>query len=228
MKSINGRRGRAHRAVRSSFLSLESPISILTRAARAIIPSPDELHGPLVPLLLVLTMVTGLVDSVSFLRLGHVSVANMTGNIVSLGFGVADARGFSISASIAAIVVSALTLTPNGEPVRYTLIVLLAVAMGMQNAIARRLGVPDLTTTVLTFTLTGIAADSRWAGGRNPRRRRRIVATGTMFFGAAVGALLAFNVGVSAVLALTVALLGLNGVVAYRVSSSSAAWTAAN
>ena len=33
--------------------------------------------------------------------------------------------------------------------------------MGAQNATARKLAVPDLTTTVLTLTITGIAADSR-------------------------------------------------------------------
>src|ERR1700716_2647860 len=62
--------------------------------------SPD---GPLPPLLLVLTGVTGLVDAVSYLKLGHVFVANMTGNVVFLGFAVADAQDFSIPASLAAI-----------------------------------------------------------------------------------------------------------------------------
>src|SRR2546425_12364646 len=63
----------------------------------------DERHGPLPALLLVLTAVTGLVDAVSYLKLGHVFVANMTGNIVFLGFAVADADDFSIPASLVAI-----------------------------------------------------------------------------------------------------------------------------
>ena len=42
------------------------------------------------PLLLVLTFVTGLVDAISYLQLGHVFVANMTGNVVFLGFAIAD------------------------------------------------------------------------------------------------------------------------------------------
>src|SRR5258708_5633143 len=62
--------------------------------------SPD---GPLPVLLLVLTGITGLVDAVSYLKLGHVFVANMTGNIVFLGFAVADAADFSIPASLLAI-----------------------------------------------------------------------------------------------------------------------------
>ena len=41
-------------------------------------------------LLLVLTAITGLVDAVSYLKLGNVFVANMTGNVVFLGFGLAQ------------------------------------------------------------------------------------------------------------------------------------------
>ena len=239
-------------------------MSIGSRAVSAV-PWRDERHGPLPALLLVLTVVTGLVDSVSYLNLGHVFVANMTGNIVFLGFAVADAQDFSIPASLtatiaflagalaggrlassagrhrgrflaiatylkialvgAALIASALTPDLNGELIRYALIVLLALAMGLQNATARRLGVPDLTTTVLTLTLTGLAADSTLAGGKNPGLRRRLLATFTMFLGAAVGAFVIFHLGVSAVLALALALLVANGIAAYRFSSSSEAWT---
>jgi uncharacterized membrane protein YoaK (UPF0700 family) len=208
-------------------------ISILTRTTDAIGFSQDERHGPLPPLLLVLTMVTGVVDAVSYLKLGHVFVANMTGNVVFLGFAVADPQAFSVPASLTAIgaflagalaggrlgasaghhrgrflaiatyieigllgtalVVSVLALHPG--LVQYSLIVLLALAMGLQNAVARRLGVPDLTTTVLTLTLTGLAADSTLAGGKNPNPGRRLLATATMFLGAAIGALLIFMPG---------------------------------
>jgi uncharacterized membrane protein YoaK (UPF0700 family) len=225
----------------------------------------DERHGPIPVLLLVLTMVTGLVDAVSYLQLGHVFVANMTGNVVFLGFAVADARDFSIPASItaiaafmggalvggrlgsdtglhrgrflalatyiqivlvgAALVVSIQTFDFDDKPVRYALIVLLALAMGVQNATARRLGVPDLTTTVLTLTLTGLAADSALASGKNPNRGRRLIATITMFLGAAVGAFLIFHIGVDAVLALALVLLVSNGIAAFRLSSSSEPWT---
>jgi len=60
-------------------------------------------HGPLPPLLLVLTVVTGVVDAASILRLGRVFVANMTGNVVFTGFALARAPGFSLSASLAAL-----------------------------------------------------------------------------------------------------------------------------
>src|ERR1700720_3290376 len=49
---------------------------------------------------------------------------------------------------------------------------------------------PDLTTTVLTLTITGLAADSSFAGGSNPRWQRRVMSVLLMFAGALVGALL--------------------------------------
>src|SRR5439155_9821479 len=67
------------------------------------VPPAEDPHGPLSPLLLALTVVTGLVDAFSFLVLGHVFVANMTGNVVFLGFALAGASGFSISASLVAL-----------------------------------------------------------------------------------------------------------------------------
>ena len=48
----------------------------------------------------------------------------------------------------------------GGSAARLTLIGLLVVAMGGPNAVVRRLAVPDLTTTVLTLTVTGLVADT--------------------------------------------------------------------
>lgn len=62
--------------------------------------------------------------------------------------------------------------------------------MGLRNATVRRLAVPDMTTTVLTLTLTGLAADSSPAGGDNPRLGRRVASVLPMFGGALLGALL--------------------------------------
>jgi len=226
----------------------------------------DERHGPLPTLLLAFTMLTGLVDAISYLTLGHVFVANMTGNVVFLGFAIAGATDLSIPASLvaigaflggalaggrlasragdhrgrllaiatyieialvgAALAVSLAAPRADDDIVRYSVIVLLALSMGLQNATARRLGVPDLTTTVLTLTLTGLAADSALAGGKSPNPWRRIVSTVTMFLGAAIGAFLIFHFGVSAVLAFALALLVVTGIAAYRLSSSVETWTA--
>jgi uncharacterized membrane protein YoaK (UPF0700 family) len=138
---------------------------------------------------------------------------------------LAIATGVETALVGAALAVSMTGLGQEGGLVRYSLIVLLALAMGVQNAVARRLGVPDLTTTVLTLTLTGLAADSMLAGGTNPRPGRRLLATAAMFLGAAIGALVVLHFGVVAVLALALALLVLNGIASCWTWSSSEAWT---
>jgi uncharacterized membrane protein YoaK (UPF0700 family) len=70
----------------------------------------------------------------------------------------------------------------------FALIALTALAMGTRNAAVRKLAIPDLTTTVLTLTITGIGADSSFANGNNPRLARRVGSVLAIFFGAAFGA----------------------------------------
>ena len=70
------------------------------------------------------------------------------------------------------------------------LIALTAMAMGVRNAAVRKLAIPDLTTTVLTLTVTGLAADSSLAGGSNPRVARRLGSIVMMFVGAGLGAVI--------------------------------------
>jgi uncharacterized membrane protein YoaK (UPF0700 family) len=201
-------------------------------------------QGPLPPLLLTLTVVTGVVDAVSILRLGRVFVANMTGNVVFSGFALVGAPGFSLSASLAALagflvgalgggwltgrlggdrglllragaaaelvlVAGGLALTAAlpAAAARDGIAALLALAMGIQNAVARRLAVPDLTTTVLTMTLTGIAADVRAKDHGRAGLSRRILAVAAMFAGAVGGALLVLHVGITAALGAAVGLL---------------------
>src|SRR6266478_3935921 len=60
-------------------------------------------EGPLPLALIGLTVVAGVVDAVSYLGLGHVFVANMTGNIVFLGFLAGGATDFSVALSVVAI-----------------------------------------------------------------------------------------------------------------------------
>jgi len=70
----------------------------------------------------------------------------------------------------------------------FALIVLTALAMGTRNAAVRKLAIPDLTTTVLTLTITGIGEDASLAKGTNPRLGRRVGSVAAMFLGAALGA----------------------------------------
>lgn len=83
-----------------------------------------------------------------------------------------------------------------------------AAAMGMQAAVARSLAVADVTTVVVTSTLTSLASESLVAGGVKGVWNRRFAAIAIIFGGALVGALLLrFGVAVPLMLAavLTVA-----------------------
>lgn len=90
---------------------------------------------------------------------------------------------------VAALVVTLVSGTPYVGGVRFALVVLLALGLGTQNAASRALAVPDLTTTVLTLTITGTAADSRPAGGAGSLAGRRTLSVAAMFLGALGGAL---------------------------------------
>jgi uncharacterized membrane protein YoaK (UPF0700 family) len=206
----------------------------LADTRQTVAPPRGSKDGLLPPLLVALTAVTGLVDAFSYLVLGHVFVANMTGNVVFLAFALAGVGGFSVLASLVAIgcfalgaliagrvgrylagrrelllavtaagqaviVAEAVTMTAlAGRPVptgvRYALIAVLAAAMGAQNATARKLAVPDLTTTVLTLTITGFAADGPLAGATGARVARRLISVAAMLVGALVGALFVLHI----------------------------------
>lgn len=189
----------------------------------------DHDQRSLLAVLLVLTTLSGLVDAVCYLGLGRVFTANMTGNVVVLGFAAAGAPGFSVPASATSLGVFLLGAVVGGRMSRrvsrrsllltvavgceatfvaaaavvaflapavatgwgrYTTIALLAFAMGIRNAVIRQLAVPDMTTTVLTMTLTGLAADSALARGDNSRAARRGIAVLAMLAGAIAGAAL--------------------------------------
>jgi uncharacterized membrane protein YoaK (UPF0700 family) len=77
----------------------------------------------------------------------------------------------------------------------YAMIALTAAAMGARNTTIRQLKVPDLTTTVLTLTITGLAAESTLAGGGNPNLARRVLAIVAILVGAVAGALLLTRFG---------------------------------
>jgi uncharacterized membrane protein YoaK (UPF0700 family) len=163
-----------------------------------------------------------------------VFTANMTGNVVLLGFAAAGAPGFSMGASlcalgafvvgavaggrlarriqplrnlllvamvievvctvVAAVVAGMVPAIGSGWP-RYTIIALLAVAVGQRNAAVRRVGVPDMSTTVLTTALTELASNSSLAGGTNPHARLARTTILCMFGGALVGAVLLLHAG---------------------------------
>lgn len=113
----------------------------------------------------------------------------------------------------AGAVVFAATPVRDGSGVAYGMTIGLAAAMGLQAAVARRIAVKDVTTVVVTSTITGLAADSRLGAGLEQPWMRRSGAVLLIGAGAAVGALLLevspwLSVAVPAVLALIVAAVG--------------------
>jgi uncharacterized membrane protein YoaK (UPF0700 family) len=228
------------------------------------VPDPAGRHGPLPPVLLSMTLVTGLVDAFSYLTLGHVFVANMTGNVVFLGFALAGAPGFSIGASLtaiaafaigalgggrlaarfsdhrgrlhssaaasqavfltAAVVLAAVSGSPVTAGFRYPLIAVLGISMGLQNAAARKIAVPDLTTTVLTLTITGIAADSTAAGGGGSLSGRRLAAIAAMLAGALIGTALVKTGHIFSPLLIALVIILAGAVATYHLGNTEPDW----
>ncbi|MDH6140185.1 MULTISPECIES: YoaK family protein [Kitasatospora] len=209
--------------------------ALLHGAWRTVLPVPGDPHGPLPPLLLGLTLLSGMVDAASYLILGHVFVANMTGNVVFLGFALAGAPGFSVTSQLVALAAFAVgaflggrLLGPLGhrgrvlvraglaetvllaaaalvlvvDPVaeagssdssRYLTIAVLAVAMGIQNALVQVIAVPGLTTTVLTRTITAVFTDSGRTGRFQEQGGRQLLSVLTLAGGAVTGAALVLH-----------------------------------
>lgn len=181
-------------------------------------------------MLLLLTFTTGMVDAVSFLGLGQVFTANMTGNVIFLGFGIAGGFGLPVLAPLvslgsfvlgaaaggllasktsgnhalnvgialglesallgAAALFAALVEIRIGHVSAGVVIAVLAFAMGIRNATVRKIAVPDMTTTVVTMTITGLASDLRALGGPGGGAERRVAVVAAIIVGALIGALM--------------------------------------
>lgn len=180
-----------------------------------------------VPLMLVLTFVTGIVDAVGYLALDRVFTGNMTGNVVILAMAVTRADGLPVVGPLIALLTFTLGAIVAGRVLRHrekgwttpitallaigsaviasvsvlvgvaggragvqvTAAALIASAMGVQAAIARKVAITDMTTVVVTSTLTSWASETLHLGQRRWWNRR----TGALlilFLGAGVGALL--------------------------------------
>ena len=115
-------------------------------------------------------------------------------------------------------------VAPFSAAVTDSLALVLAVAMGIQNSAARKLAVPDLTTTVLTMTLTGIGADAR-SGSRGVfTLARRVLTVAVMLGGGILGAWLVLQVSTTAALAVAVGLLVVAAVCAALAARKPAPW----
>jgi uncharacterized membrane protein YoaK (UPF0700 family) len=192
-------------------------------------PGADAAERSRDALLIGLTLAAGVVDAVSYLGLGHIFTANMTGNVVFLALAVGQRSLLTALHSVAALIgfcagaiaagqllqrprpsgvwprratwvlwgvlafmatFAGIWAAVGGEPgawLVYLLIGLSSFGMGMQNAVARHLAVPGLTTTVITTALTGFMVDLPTIGIAGPTQRRGGIAVLSLFSGAAVG-----------------------------------------
>ncbi|GEL25592.1 hypothetical protein PSU4_45460 [Pseudonocardia sulfidoxydans NBRC 16205] len=189
--------------------------------------------------------------------------ADMTGNVVFIGFALAGIDGFALLPSVIAVVgfvvgaVGGGTLTQRfgnsrplllrnalgiqftllagclvvslfvhlrqGGPVATTAVAGVATAaMGLQTATARRIGVPDITTSVVTMTLTGFAADHR----RTDAALRRGAVVLSMLIGALCGALLVAHIGSHAGFIAVLVVLGGVGITAALLARHEQPWHA--
>jgi uncharacterized membrane protein YoaK (UPF0700 family) len=162
--------------------------------------------GPIVALLGFLVGATVVGRVLRKAPAGWTTASSVVFGLVGVGLAVLAA----VVTGLQGVPVEAGTTAP---PAALAVTGVLGVVMGGQGAAARRLAVKDVTTVVVTSTLTGLAADSRLAGGTGEGWRRRIGAVVLILAGAAVGAaLLRWHIGaglaLAAVIALLAALLG--------------------
>jgi uncharacterized membrane protein YoaK (UPF0700 family) len=100
----------------------------------------------------------------------------------------------------------------------------MGIAMGVQNATARKLAVPDLTTTVLTLTITGMVADLGDVASVGPANARRLIAILSMFVGGLVGAVLVLRSALFSPLLIATILIGSIALVARLLSRGDEQW----
>lgn len=88
------------------------------------------------------------------------------------------------------------------KPLELSITTAAALSMGIQAAAARHIGIKDVTTVVVTSTITGLAADSRFGSGKGGGSARRFWAVAMILLGALAGAaLLLLHLGWSMLLA---------------------------
>jgi uncharacterized membrane protein YoaK (UPF0700 family) len=109
-----------------------------------------------------------------------------------------------------------------GSPSTVTTAALAAVAMGVQNAVARRIAVPDLNTAVVSMSMTGLAAD--YAHSTRDAVLRRASAVLSLLLGAVVGAVIVGTAGVAAAFGLILLLLAGVAVAAHMLLRRGPDW----
>lgn len=100
--------------------------------------------------------------------------------------------GFAVAGLLVAMAaVLAVAWEPSGTSTSARIVVgVLAVAMGLQNALVLTHGVPDVATNVMTLTLVRVLSNWSILGGDNARWNYRVGSIAVFVAGAATGAFL--------------------------------------
>jgi uncharacterized membrane protein YoaK (UPF0700 family) len=119
-----------------------------------------------------------------------------------------------VTVTMIGVAVVLLAVPDFSEPLALTITTVLGAAMGIQAATARFIAVKDVTTVVVTSTITGLAADSVLGTGQGKgHSSRRAAAVLLILAGAAAGAALlkwelAAGIVLSGVITLVVTIVG--------------------
>jgi uncharacterized membrane protein YoaK (UPF0700 family) len=121
-------------------------------------------------------------------------------------------------------VLGSLTNNPPTSAYRYGLIFTLAIAMGIQTATARKLAVPDVTTTTFTQLITATFIDSALGGGKGSRVGRRVLPFIALLSGAVVSTLFVIDGHIAVVVLLAALVVGMVVVITGFLRRSNAHW----
>lgn len=145
--------------------------TFLADVRETLAPRSDTRHGPLSPLLVVMTAVTGLVDAFSFLALGRIFVANMTGNIIFLGFALAvpDLPTTVLTLTLIGVPADSQLVGGSGSRAGRRLIAVAAMLLGaLIGALLLTHGVTVLPLVIATILVGGVAIATHALARANP------------------------------------------------------------
>lgn len=136
-----------------------------------------------------------------------------------------NAAAIQLASLVATTSVVAVVGNTPGAGARYPLLALLSAAMGVQMAAVRQIGVREITTTVLTTTLSMFVVDLHPSNWRAVSGQLRLLAIVVEVAGALVGALFVLNVATWSALGLAAVVVASVVAFAHLRSRHEAAWS---
>lgn len=167
--------------------------------------------------------VSGAPTLAPLIALGAFLVGGLTAALLTPAVGRSSGNGLQLAMVTEIVLLSvagtlaALVDVEPGKPIAYLLIAMLSLSMGLRNTVARRIGDPNLATTVLNLTLSAFVTQTPTGFASESELALRGAAIVAILAGAVSGALL---LKTSLALAIAAAVVG---VIAAAVSGRAAA-----